>query len=49
METYESEWERVHEVYDEFYRPGGVLDQRIEQTRQKLDVALKAYRQELKG
>lgn len=49
METYESEWERVHEVYDEFYRPGGILEKRIEQTRQKLDAALKAYQKELKN
>lgn len=49
METYESEWDRVHEVYDEFYRPGGVLEKRIEQTRQKLDAALKAYQKELKN
>lgn len=48
-ETYESEWAKVIQAGEDFYKPGGVLEQRIEQTRQKLDAALKAYRKELKG
>ena len=48
-ETYETEWAKVIQAGEDFYRPGGVLEKRIKQTRQKLDAALKAYHKELKG
>lgn len=48
-ETYEAEWAKVIQAGEDFYKPGGILEKRIEQTHQKLDVALKAYRKELKG
>ena len=40
---------KVIQAGEDFYRPGGILEKRIEQTRQKLHAALKAYHKELKG
>lgn len=48
-EMLEEEYAHVESVCTDFYRAGGPLDQLIDTTGQKLDAALKAYRQQLQS
>lgn len=48
-ETLDEEYAHFESVCTDFYRAGGLLDQRLDTTGQKLDTALKAYRQQLQN